>query len=370
MTGTVMLVGDTLNIGGTEGQFVEVASGLARAGWTVHAACVRAEGPLRARLLLAGIDAWTCGPRSFKSPRLAGSVMRLANYCRRHRITLLHAFDFYSNILAVLAARVAGIPTVIASQRELETLRPRHQRMLQRLTLRLATYVVANSTAAADGIRRSNHRLRDRTVVVPNGVDIARFSPAKRAATGIPAIGTLANARAEKGLDVFIRAAAMLAARHPETRFRLWGDGPLRPHLERLAEALGVARQVEFCGRTTEPERALGGLDVFVLPSLSEACPNAVLEAMATGLPVVASDVGGIPDLVRHGETGYLVRPDNPGQLASAIEALIDDRRLAGELGARGRARAVQEFAMERLIDRMAALYRGRVESTLEVSAR
>jgi glycosyltransferase involved in cell wall biosynthesis len=370
MTGTVMLLGDTLNIGGSEGQFVEVATALTRSGWNVHAACVRAEGPLRAKVLAAGVDVWSCGPPSFKSPRLAGSVLKLARYCRRHEIALLHAFDFYSNILAVLTARLARIPRVIASQRELESLRPRHQRAVQRMTLRFATDIVANSTPAADDIRRASPRLRHRTVVVPNGVDTSRFSPTPRPTSAIVTIGTLANARAEKGLHVFIQAASMLSVRHPATRFRLWGDGPLRRHLEELAERLGIARQVEFCGRTTEPEHALRGLDVFVLPSLSEACPNAVLEAMATALPVVASDVGGIPDLVRHGETGYLVRPNSPRELASAIEALIDDRRSAKELGARGRARVVREFGMDRLIDRIDALYRGRPELALQVAAR
>jgi glycosyltransferase involved in cell wall biosynthesis len=369
MTANVLVVGDTLNLGGTEGQFVEIARGLARAGWGVHAACVRAEGPLRERLQAGGIDAWTCGPRSFKSARLGASILDVARYCRRHGITILHAFDFYSNIVGVLAARLARVPTVIASQRELSDLRPHGQRVLQRLTLRLSTRILVNSTAVGDRLG-ADQRLKARIVVVPNGVDVVRFSPEERSVNDAVTIGTLANARPEKGLDHLLRAASHLVRRHPRVRFRLWGDGPMRPNLEALADRLDIARQVQFCGRTAHPEQALRDLDIFVLPSLSEACPNAVLEAMATALPVVASRVGGIPDLVRHGETGYLVRPARPAELASAIEALIDDRRLASEMGSCGRARAVGEFGLDRLIDRIESVYRREPSYALAAAAR
>ncbi len=103
----VLLIGDSLNLGGTEGQFVTVACGLNRARWDVHVSCLRAEGPLHARLERAGVHAWSCGRGSFKSPRLALAVLGLVRYLRAHRIRLVHSFDFYSNILGVPAARIA-----------------------------------------------------------------------------------------------------------------------------------------------------------------------------------------------------------------------------------------------------------------------
>src|SRR5258708_25176229 len=145
----VLLLGDTLNLGGTEGQFAEVACGLDRSRWDLHVCCVRAEGPLRARLEAVGLQPWSVGPRSFQSPTLAGAILRLARYLRRHAVRLVHCFDFYSNILGVSAARLAGTPVVIASQRDMGDLRSRGQQAIHSLVLELATHVLVNSDAIA-----------------------------------------------------------------------------------------------------------------------------------------------------------------------------------------------------------------------------
>src|SRR5262247_1240183 len=121
-----MLLGDSLLLGGTEGQFTEIACGLH--GCTIEVGCLRAEGPLLGRLKASGIHPWSCGPGSLKSPKLAGSILALARHLRRQRISLLHSFDFYSNVLGVLAARVARVPVILASQRDLGNLRPAFQR--------------------------------------------------------------------------------------------------------------------------------------------------------------------------------------------------------------------------------------------------
>src|SRR6267142_1725013 len=138
----VLLLGDTLNLGGTEGQLAEVACGLDRSRWEVNVACVRAEGPLRARLEAAGLKPRSLGPSSFKSPGLGVAIARLADYLRRNAVRLVHCFDFYSNIVGVPAARLARVPVVIASQRDLGNLRPPLQRRLHNVALRLADYVV------------------------------------------------------------------------------------------------------------------------------------------------------------------------------------------------------------------------------------
>src|SRR5262245_50725470 len=115
----VLLLGDTLDLGGTEGQFTEIACGLDRSRWEVHVACVRAEGPLRARLEKAGLRPVSLGPPSFKSPALLATVLRLAARLRRGGIRLVHCFDFYSNLIGIPAAWLAGTPVVIASQRDM-----------------------------------------------------------------------------------------------------------------------------------------------------------------------------------------------------------------------------------------------------------
>lgn len=355
----ILLMGDTLNLGGTEGQFVEVACGLDRSRWEIHVSCLRAEGPLRKRLEAAGVDAWSCGSGSFKSPRFAMSAWKLARYMRAHRIRLVHSFDFYSNILGVLAARLAGVPVVIASQRDLGDLRPWFQRRVHRVVLRLADYLLVNSQAVADRVTLDRTAVPSRIVVIPNGVDLARFSPAPipKQPQGEVIIGTLGNLRTEKGLADLLRAASLIYVQCPDVRFLIWGEGPLRPDLEKLIRELGVDGTVNLRGTTVEPEAALRELDVFVLPSLSEACSNVLLEAMATGLAVVATRVGGNPALVEDEETGLLVPPADPAALAKAIIRLIEEPALRTQLAERGRDRVRAEFGIDPLLARIEALY-------------
>jgi len=354
----ILLMGDTLALGGTEGQFAELACRLDRSRWSVHVTCLRAEGPLRAKLDAAGIQAWSCGRGSLKSGRLLSCIWGLARYLRRERIALVHSFDFYSNVVGVLAARVARVGAVIASQRDLGNLRPRLQARGHSVILRMADRVLVNAEPVAARLRR--HRaLVGRIVVIPNGVDLARFSPAPaqlRRAEGIT-VGTLANLRREKGLGDFVSAAALVRDTWPGARFVIWGEGAMRAGLERQIRQLGLDDAVELPGSTANPEAALRTLDIFVLPSLSEACSNGLLEASATRLPVVATNVGGNTALVEDEVTGLLVPPGDPSALAKAIIRLIQDPALASDLSARGYDRLRSSFSIDRTVARIEILY-------------
>jgi glycosyltransferase involved in cell wall biosynthesis len=355
----VLLLGDTLNVGGTEGQFVEVACGLDRSRWDLHVACVRAEGPLRARLEGVGLQPWSLGPSSFKSPRLAVAIVRLAAYLRRHAVRLVHCFDFYSNIVGVPAARLARTPAVIASQRDMGDLRSRGQRSIHSMALGLATHILVNSEAIAVRLAHTRVARHKRLGVVPNGVDLTRFEPvaAPPESGEVTTVATLANLRPEKGLLQLVEAAAVVTRRAPQARFVLWGDGSLRPDLEARIRTLGLTGSVVMRGATREPEQALKQCQIFVLASLSEASSNVVLEAMATGLPVVGTRVGGTPGLVDDHRTGLLVPPGNASALAEAILSLIEAPAMATEMGAQGRARALAEFGMDRMHERIDRFY-------------
>ena len=357
---SVLLIGDTLNFGGTEGQFVELACGLDRARWDVDVACIRAEGPLRARLDSAGIRAWTCGRGSFKSPRVVGAIRALARHLRDRRVQIVHCFEFYSNVLGVLAARAARVPAIIASQRDLGNLRPWHEQRLHSAMLRLATHVLVNSEATADRLVGTHAGRTGHLSVIRNGVDLDRFRPGDSRPADGPGltVGTLANLRPEKGLLQLVEAAALVRGQVPEVRFSIWGEGPLRSALEARIQALGLTDTVRLHGSTREPEKALRQCNVFVLPSLSEACSNVLLEAMATGLPVVTTRIGGNPGLIEDGRTGLLVPPGEPRPLADAIGRLLTSGELAGRVAAGARARALAEFGMNRMIEHMEHLYR------------
>jgi glycosyltransferase involved in cell wall biosynthesis len=248
---------------------------------------------------------------------------------------------------------------VIASQRDLGNLRPPLQRRIHNAVLRLADHVVVNTEAVAETLETAGIVARTRIVVIPNGVDDTRFSgmPGEERPFGPTIIGTLAVLRPEKGLLDFVHAAAHVTGRFPEARFLIWGDGPLRAQLEGVIRDLGLTGTVTLAGATLEPEAVLRQLDVFVLPSLSEACSNALLEAMATGRAVVATRVGGNPALVEDQVTGLLVPPGDPAALAKAVIRFIEDPALAAGLAARSQQRVRAEFGMDRMLARVQALY-------------
>ena len=357
---SVLLLGDSLIFGGTEGQFVEVVRGLNRSRWRLHVGCVHAEGPNRVRLEAAGLHPLTWRVGSLRSPRFALDVVGFARHLRRGRIQVFHSFGFYGNIFGVLAARLARVPAVIASQRDLGDLRPPLQRRVHRAAVRLAGYVVVNSEAVAARLVASGTVPAQRIVLVPNGVDLRRFAPAPGSGafrSDRVTVGTVALLRPEKAVADFVRAAAAVRDVCPGARFVIWGDGPCRPEIERLVRHLGLQGTLELGGATTEPETALRALDIFVLPSISESCPNALLEAMATALPVVATRVGGVPAFVEDGRTGLLVPPGDHATLAEAIVRLIKDPEFAALLGARARERVQSESGLDRMMARIEALY-------------
>lgn len=355
---TLLLVGDTLDLGGTEGQFTQLACRLDRARWDLDVACVRPEGPLLKPLEAAGLQPWRCGPASFKSPLLLGAIVALARRIKTRGIDVLHSFGFYSNILALPAARLAGVQAVVGSQRDLGNLRAPAERFLHRFALRLAKHVLVNSEAVKEQVEA--HGIRSgRITVIPNGVDLARFSPhpARILSGNGLVVGAMSNLRPEKGLADLVRAVRLVRDLGREVRLVIHGEGPMRQDLEGLASGLSLGPWVSLPGSTREPEAALRELDVFVLPSLSESCSNGLMEAMATALPVIATAVGGNPDLVQHEVTGLLVPPGNAHALSQAIVRLAEDRALAAGLGERARTHADRDFGMDRMVARTEDLY-------------
>jgi L-malate glycosyltransferase len=353
-----MLVGDTLQRAGTETQLVELACALDRRRWDVHVACLCAEGPLRDRLVAAEITPVSIQRGSFRPWRLVRTLAALAREVRLRDIRVVHSFDFYSNLPGVLAARLTGRPSV-ASQRELGDLKMPRQRRLQAFLLRQADRVVVNSPAVAERVRVDARVCPSRVVEVPNLVDDRRFAGSRRrpSVTAAPVVGTLANLRPEKGIADLVRAAALVRARYPAARFVVWGDGACRGSIEAEIDRLGVADMVRLAGATAQPERALAEMDLFVLPSLSEATSNALLEAMASGLPVVATRVGGSPLIIDDGISGLLVPPGAPGELAKAVITLLDDPRRGSAMGTAASAKVRVDHGAERVLASLEAVY-------------
>jgi glycosyltransferase involved in cell wall biosynthesis len=172
----------------------------------------------------------------------------------------------------------------------------------------------------------------------------------------------VANLRAEKGHDVLIDAAPQILEAHPDAEFVLAGEGPHRDALMERARRRGVADRIQFLGQCRDVPAVLAGADLFVLPSRSEALPNAVIEAMAAGLPVVASNVGGIPELITDGVSGVLVSPGDPRALAGAVIGVMEEPGRAVQMGREARDFVTRELGFGRLVARIEALYLSAIE--------
>jgi glycosyltransferase involved in cell wall biosynthesis len=300
---------------------------------------------------------------------LGGSFLRrkaqiarwqLMRQLRTDGVAIAQSFDFYSNLMLIPVARWAGVPVIVASNRNLgDSLTPA-QSCVQQIAFSLCNRVVCNSRASANrligrGVPES------KVVVIPNGLSVQAF------ANAVPAIprdrnrfrvGFVARMNdAVKNHEGFLRAAARVVSMLPNVEFVLAGDGHLRPALETLARRLGLAENTRFLGERSDIPEVMAALDVMVLFSLSESLPNVVLEAMAAGVPVVASRVGGVPELVRHEETGLLITPGDEDELAAAIVHLLTQPSVRVHYGKRAREVAKANFDVEYVTQQYQELY-------------
>ncbi len=337
---------------------VELIRRLDRTEFDVHVACFHRRGALEG--LVAGhVASIVTFPISgFGRLATARQWLSFARWCRRINARIVHTCELYANIFGLPAAALAGVDVRIGNRRELVT--PDKTRALltsQRLAYKGAHAVVANSAAAAEQLRREGvppGKIR----LIPNGVDCVAFAPARTDADRpLRRVVTVANLRPEKGHDTLIAAAADVVAARPDAEFLIVGDGPLRGELQRQVDARGLGARVRFLGERSDVPALLASSDVFALPSRTEACPNGVLEAMAAGLPIVASRVGGVPELVESGVHGLLVEPDRPEQLAASLLDLMNRPQFAFAAGRAARERAVGRFSFDRMVSGFEHLY-------------
>jgi glycosyltransferase involved in cell wall biosynthesis len=243
----------------------------------------------------------------------------------------------------------------IGNRREINPDKTPLELAMQRAAYGFAHRIVANSRAAASRLVRERVPA-GKIAIVPNGLDLASF--AAHTVTGRPRrVVAVANLRPEKGHDVLIEAAVAVLRRFPDARFEIVGGGPEWSKLVARADARQVAYAFSFLGHCEDVAARLAAADIFVLPSRSEAFPNAVLEAMAAGLPIVASGVGGVGELLEEGRTGMLVPPDDPGSLADRLSALMAEPALCARLGTAARAHAQAHYSFDRMVKAFEGIY-------------
>ena len=335
---------------------VELVRRLDRARYDVHVACFRAEGPWLddARVAATSFAEFPLG--SLRSRQAAAAAARLGRWFRARAVQVVQACDLYANIVCLPAAALARVPVRIGSRRGIVSPRPVAGLLpLQRAGYAFAHRVVANSAAGAARLREEYVPSR-KIVVIPNGIDLPAVQ-ARVARMDAPVITTVANLRQGKGHDVLLEAAGTVLRRFPRARFQLVGDGPMRPALQQQAAALGLGGRVEFLGHRDDVADLLRTSDAFAFPSLMEAFPNAVMEAMSVGLPVVATNVGGIPELIADRRNGVLVAPGDSAAFAYGVLELLEHPEAALALGRAARDTIAACYSFERMAHAFAALY-------------
>lgn len=311
---------------------------------------------------------------------LPGNVLAVARKLRSRRYALLHTHEYKSDLIGGLAARLTGVPAVASVRGYTDrTLLLRLYKHIDLRVLRCFDRILP----VADHVRR---QLLDaglpsqRVITLYDAIDPRSFGiatdtiPVKLwqelglngSSKVVSIIGRLSL---EKGHRYLLEGVGRILERFPETHFLIAGDGPERGRLEWLATRLGVNHAVSFLGYRSDVATIVAVSDVVVLASLREGCPNALIEAMSLGRPVVATSVGGVPEIARHGETGLLVPPRDPGAIAQAVLRLLRDPAWASRLGINGRQVMMQGFHIDVLAQRLASVYRELLEQRVAASS-
>ncbi|MCC6767262.1 MAG: glycosyltransferase [Deltaproteobacteria bacterium] len=347
--------------GGTQRHLLEVLRLIDRARFTPIVVCAKGHGPLGDQIRAAGVPLVELG----LGPSMVGRdflrcVREAAAALRAHGVGIVQYFEWRAGTIALLAARRAGGCRMVAARRSVNKERG-VQRWLADLVVHAADRIVVNAE-----ILRPSGRAGGRTDVIPSGVDTNRFRPgadraAAKAALGLdaatPVIGTVGRLEPRKGTATLIAAVHALGDAGRTLAAVVVGDGPLRSEIERDVAARGLASRVRLLGDRADVREVLAALDAFVLPSRTEGMSNALLEAMAMGLPVVATTVGGNPEVVADGRSGLLVPAGDPDAMAAAVGRVLDDGALATRLGSAARRVVEERYGSRSMVRRLEAVY-------------
>ena len=352
----VLLLAHRLDLGGSERQMTEIAKSLDREKFTPHVGCFHPDGIRGEELRDAGIPILHLPVTSFASPSALRGGLSLIRYIRRNHIRLVHSFDVPLNIFGAPFAKLAHQPVVLSSQRAHRNLTPGMYTRLLRFTDQIVDGIVVNCIHMRDHMIEDERADPELLHLCYNGIDFSVFHREGRSALG-SVVGVVCALRPEKGLLTLLRAFAKLPPQHSEARLVLVGSGPMLPQLEAEAEALGIRSLCTFVPKTTDVAEWMRRIDIFVLPSLSEALSNSLMEAMSCGCCCVASRVGGNPELVGENSRGLLFPKEDSAALAAALDLLFKNLGLRHELADAGYRFLREGFSQMQSVECMEAIY-------------
>lgn len=361
----ILYVISTLPVGGVEQHILTVVRGLNADRFEPFVVCLGEEGAIGREIRHAGIEITAFGRMQHKrwDP---GIVRQLVRLMRERQIDIVHTHVYNPGVYGRIAARWAGVPGVITTTHGVYYRRKWKRRFINRALAHYTDRQIAVSEAVKQDLIRYDWVRPESIEVMPTGIDLPPFqlevdSADVRRELGLPGdsyvFGTVGRLEPPKGHVHLIRAFERVVNVNAHARLVLVGDGSLAKTLHEEAARLGLAGRVVFTGSRRDVPYLLRAMDLFVFPSLWEGQGLALVEAMASGLPVVASRVGGVSEVVSDGRTGRLVPPGSPEALAEAMLAVMANPARARAMGAAGRARTETVFGAAPMIARLEALY-------------
>lgn len=354
-----------MEVGGSQTHLLQVLKLIDRDRFDPMLCCLTGEGALLDAARETGVPVFDGGMRSgFHPLQTCRAARRLASQIRRERVDVVHNYLLRANIVGTIAARLARVPAVLASKRGCH-----ERRGIELAGAKLSNWLADRVTANAEAVREFVHDNegcpKEKMVVIPSGVDTDRFQPLGqgdyKTRLGLradrPVVGVVTRMRVRKGVEEFLRAMHMVRERFPGTQAVVVGEVSLDPELQALVDGSGLGPDLHLLGRRSDMPEVFAAFDVFVLSSHDEGMSNAILEAMAMELPVVATDVGGTGEVVRQGESGLLVPPKDPLPLATAIGEVLGDAARSRVMGRLGRQIVVDGFSARSMVRQMETLY-------------
>ncbi len=349
-----------LSAGGAQSALARLLSGIDRCRYAPVVACYyNGDGMVAQKIRALDVPVHDLGMH--KKWRV-DAFARLAGLMRSERPTILHTWMFHANVPGRVLGRSLGVPVIISSERTMASESPTRYR-LNAATARYADAIICVSQNVADFARDHIHLPAEKLRVVPNGIDLSTVRQRDGTLQRLPGepvkllyLGRLTEV---KGVRDLIEAAKILAAATPANSWRLtlMGDGALRAELEARIAENGLQTQITLIPAHADALQRIAEYDALVLASHWEGMPNVAIEAMAAGIPVVATAVGGTPEVVLHGETGLLVPANNPAAFAGAMATVIADDALRARMGAAGRTRAEESFTVQAMVRRTETIY-------------
>lgn len=361
---SVLHIVEELKIGGLERIIFEIATKLNKDEYNVNVWCITRGGRIAKELLAAGINVRILGIDSYYNPL---NILRLARYFKRLNPDIVHSHTYFSNTIGRIAGKLAQVSVIITHVHNTYHNYSKRNHLIERVLSVNTDKIICCSKAVRNYVLKTEKIEARKTIVINNGIDLRLFHEQGSGSTlrkslkmgdNVPVVITVASLTEKKGHRYLLKALKIIKGKCNSLKALIVGDGPLRHELRNIAGEYGLQDSVIFTGQREDIRELLEISDLFVLPSLQEGLPLAVIEAMSTGLPVIATAVGGVPDVIDDGKTGILVPFGNLEALSNAVLTLLADPKKKERIGRCGQRAAIDNFGSEKMVAEVDKLYR------------